>query len=251
MTNSNAAAQDENISQKCYKDYAKTAVFINGGEQAFSEWGKLYLKSRILPHLPTDKSSSFLEVGCGYGRYLKTLLEMGYENVFGVDISEDQIQCAKKLGMGDFVEHIDGLSFLQDKDSCYDVILLLDVVEHLPTEYSLDLLEKVYLALRSGGRVVIQVPNALAPLSPLRYSDFTHLRAFTPSSMRQALSLCNFKNMQHYPLPPIVHGLKSMARRIIWEGAINPLINLYILTACGERMGGIYTPNMLTIAIKD
>lgn len=237
--------------QKCYQNYAKTTIFLDDKEEAFTNWSKLYFKTHVRPHLPISTSAKILEIGCGYGRYLHAMQTMGYTNIFGVDISEDQIQYAKNLNLKNYVRKVDGLTFLERKYDCYDAILLLDVMEHLPSTYTINLIESIFRSLKTGGKLIIQVPNGLAPLSPLRYADFTHLNAFTPSSMSQVLRLGGFKTISHYPISATVHGIKSFIRSALWKSLFNPLIYLYMLIACGDRMGGIYTPNMLTVATKN
>ena len=42
-----------------------------------------------------DKNSKILDVGCGYGRTLEELYQMGYHNLTGVDFSEGMINRGK------------------------------------------------------------------------------------------------------------------------------------------------------------
>ncbi len=48
-----------------------------------------------LYHSLADKDEKILEVGCGTGRVLKYLLDNGYKNITGVDISEKMLEIAK------------------------------------------------------------------------------------------------------------------------------------------------------------
>lgn len=237
----------------CYDNYAKTAVFSHHSEGEFLHLAKRYLDTWYLKHFPKEKTSVILEIGCGQGRFIKLLLERGYKNVYGVDMSEDQILYGKEhFGLGDYLRQIDAMEFLsQAPPNSYDVILLLDVLEHMTVEDSIRLVKLAHRALKPAGTFLIQVPNGLAPLAPQRYGDITHYRCYTVSSMRQSVLLGGFKEMFFFSLPPIVHGTKSFIRRVLWAGFINPLINCYMLVAEGTRAGGIFTSNFLTVVMKE
>ncbi len=173
-----------------YKNYTSIAVLSDTPEKLFSQWGDLYFRKRILPHFPKDKSIRILEIGCGYGRYLLALSRLGYQDTYGIDISEEQINYAKQQLNLTNVAQADALEFLEDHQQNYDVVLILDVLEHLSLDYALTLLKKVQTALTSEGRVVIQVPNAMAPLSPNYYGDMTHLSLYSPRTMGTTAEKC-------------------------------------------------------------
>ncbi len=74
----------------------------------WSEWGKTYIKdfpptgerkeSVILEALSELEFSSLLDVGCGYGRYLKVIKEaLSPEKLCGADISDTQIEEAHRF----------------------------------------------------------------------------------------------------------------------------------------------------------
>ncbi|MBJ7450441.1 MAG: class I SAM-dependent methyltransferase [Parachlamydiales bacterium] len=236
----------------CYNDYAKNVVFSNFCEKKFLEWGQVCLQNYYLPHLPVEKNASILEIGCGCGRYLYLLKKLGFKNIEGIDISADQIQYAKNnFNLEENVQLGDALEVLKTKTKHYDAILILDVLEHLEFDYSICLIKEMHRALKDGGKIILQVPNALAPLAPIRYADITHLRAYTPSSINQSLRMGGFQQVCFSSLPAPIHGYKSLIRRVLWKLFINPLITFYMLVTCGDKMGGIYTPNILATATKN
>ncbi|MFB6216852.1 MAG: class I SAM-dependent methyltransferase, partial [Candidatus Aenigmatarchaeota archaeon] len=80
------------------------------------------------------------------------------------------------------------------------------------------ILEEVNRVLRGGGKCVIHVPNAQGIFGMrVRYGDLTHERAFTPKSIQQLLRTTGFTNVQVFEDKPVVHGLMSFFRRIVWE----------------------------------
>lgn len=233
-----------------FKNYTSTVVLANADESALTRGSIRNFLHYIQPIMPVDRQAKILDIGCGYGRYLKAMEISGYGDVFGIDISEEQIAYAQqRLGLRNCTCS-DALEFLSDKPGTYDAILLLDVMEHLDIGYAVDLCHAVHRALKSNGVFVIQVPNALSPLSPHRYADITHQRAFTVESVEQVLRSGGFGGFRHYATPTPVHGLKSLIRRAAWEIMINPLLKAYFLVVMGCALGGIYTPNLLTVTTK-
>jgi len=231
-----------------YKDYTSTSMLTGLDERELTQWSIGYFSANIGSHLPNNRDARIIEIGCGYGRNLQAMQKLGYDNVRGIDISEEQIAYARsRLGLTN-VEVGDAVAALEGAEETYDAILLLDVLEHLELAYSVRLIQAVRSALKPGGIFVIQVPNAMSPLSPNRHWDITHLRAYTTHSMEQNLRLGGFSEMHHYELPAHVHGVASLIRRALWFAVVKPLISAYMLVANSNRMGGIYTMNMLTVA---
>ena len=65
-----------------------------------------------------------------------------------------------------------------------DLILCLDVLEHVPKTGQLAFASAIRQALKPGGRVILTVPNASSALaSRWRYIDFTHETSFTEHSI--------------------------------------------------------------------
>ena len=233
-----------------FDKYTSTIVLANADAAALTRTSSRNFERNILPVLPADRQAKILDIGCGYGRYLTALDLGGYANVFGIDVSEEQIAYAQgKLGLRNCM-CVDALEFLGDQSETYDAILLLDVMEHLDIAYAADLCRAIHRALKPNGIFVVQVPNALSPLCPHLYADITHQRAFTTDSVEQILRIGGFGSFRHSATPTPVHGFKSLVRRVAWEVVINPLLKAYFLVVVGSTLGGIYTPNLLTVAPK-
>lgn len=232
-----------------YENYTSTSVFTNVDESKLTKWSVQYFKKNLLEHLGNNKNIAILEIGCGYGRYTKAMQESGYNNVKGIDISREQIEYAREKLKIRNVEVADALEYLNDEIK-YDVIFLMDVLEHLELKYAITLLKKIHVSLVSGGKLVIHVPNGLAPLAPPFHGDVTHVRAYSVDSMSQILRMAGFKDFKHYALPPLITGFLSFTRRVLWVFVLNPLIKVFLLIANGGTSGGIYTSNLLTVALK-
>jgi hypothetical protein len=90
------------------------------------------------------------------------------------------------------------------------------------------------------------VPNAISPFGTLtRHWDITHEWAFTPNNFRQLAELTNFDpEMEFRECGPVVHGLTSAIRYILWQG-IRLAIATRFLVEVADTKGGIYTMDML------
>lgn len=201
------------------------------------------------PLLPANKAARIADLGCGYGSFLYFLHEEGYRNIAGVDISAEQVDSARKLGIPNVVQD-DSWKFLESRRQEFDCLTALDLLEHLAKEESLSLLHAAHSALRPGGLLIVKAPNADGPFGgKILYSDFTHEQAFTPLSIRQVLAASGFERVEVYPEGPRVHGLISAARWLAWKG-ICLLLLLYMAVETGRIRGHVLTQNLIAVARK-
>jgi len=235
---------------RLYERYTSTSSLASEVNEAkVLAWSNGYFRAHYSGMLPSNKNAKILEVGCGYGRYLAALTEMGYTNCYGIDLSSEQVAYAKTVLQLTNVEEADALEWLDGKDAIFDCILGLDILEHFPTDDLLKLGEKIHKVLKPGGTVIFQVPNGMSPLNPITYGDLTHVRAFTPQSMQQFLLYVGFVPVGYFEIPPYVHGIQSAIRRILWMVFIKPVIGFLVRIIHGRVPGGdIYTSNFLTVA---
>lgn len=239
------------MSTDVYKNYTSTSVLTGVDVTKFTEWSHQYFKTYILPHIPQNKNCKILEIGCGYGRYTTLLTNtLKYNDIIGIDISEEQIEFAKKNYKLNNVFKADAVNYLKANPSKYEIIILMDVLEHLELAYAIELLEEVNKALIPDGKLIIQVPNGLSPMKPIFYGDVTHVRAFSVNSMSQILRMAGFTHFQHFAVPPMVHSVKSFFHRIIWSTFIHPLVYIFLILSHGNAVGGIYSSNLLTVVYK-
>jgi cyclopropane fatty-acyl-phospholipid synthase-like methyltransferase len=211
----------ENDSMKYrQKFYLKYASFVTGRRegQTVSE-----VEQHGRPYdvwwrgwLPNSKSAVILDAACGSGQILRFFIKRDYKNVTGVDISPEQINLARNLCPAVFCADV--LEFLRTHPDKYDLITALDVAEHLTKDEILEFFESCWNALRPGGRIIIQTPNGgSAARGNIWHGDFTHEHCFTANSLGSVLALSGFKNYEVRELPPVVHGLASLARAALWR----------------------------------
>lgn len=166
--------------------------------------------------LPEDKNAAILDIGCGAGHFLYYLKKKGYSNFLGIDISSQQIEFCKKKVSGK-VKLADALEFLKDKNRVYDVIVAHDILEHVPKDKTLCLIELIYNSLKKEGIFITRVPNMSNPFSlDSRYSDFSHETGFTAKSLYQVLWVGGFRDIRILPSISIpVRSIRNFVRRIL------------------------------------
>ncbi|HUT53010.1 MAG TPA: class I SAM-dependent methyltransferase [bacterium] len=211
--------------------------------RATPEWSRArdYYRVQLSRWLPTEFSSSILDLGCGQGDLLAFLLERGYGSVTGVDLSSEQAALARSRAPGAEIVEMDLFEFLADESEAYDCVTALDLIEHLEKKEVIPFLDLVYKALRPGGRLILQTPNAASPWGmAVRYDDFTHDCCFTPGALAQVLALAGFVDFQAQETGPVFRGIISSVRYVLWRLLIL-LHRFYNLVETGASREGVYT----------
>lgn len=239
-----------NWKDKLYGHYVSSeqaGKTIFAGSALFSG-NRPYIQKVIRQYFPANRSINILDIGCGHGTYLYFARENGYKNLKGIDFSGEQVALAHKLGLPE-VEQADIDDYLQQTTEKYDLVLMIDILEHLDPQQLFDSLEKVAKILNPGASLLIHVPNAEGLFGMrIRYGDFTHIQAFTPKSIRQVLLTCGFDQVQSFEETPVVNGLKGLVRNIIWRlGTLGP--RLLLMAETGERRF-VLSQNMLVVATR-
>lgn len=218
-------------------------------EQATAAWIRAY-RYYLRDWLPKNKEAPILELACGAGRLLKLLIDEGYINVSGVDRSAEQIEVAREVLPT--AEHSDVLEYLRAHEGRWALIVAIDLIEHLHKDEALELLDLVFEALKPGGRLILQTPNAESPfVSAIRYGDFTHEVAFTPVSLGSLLRLTGFEEIESRelgPLPPR-YGARAAGRYLAWRG-LRSLLKAWNLVETGSPGSGVYTRVFMMAALR-
>jgi cyclopropane fatty-acyl-phospholipid synthase-like methyltransferase len=192
-----------------------------------------------------------MDVGCGHGALLYFAKEAGYRNIKGVDISEQQVAAAARLGI-DGVVRGDLLRALKTmRGESLDAVVTIDVIEHFGKEELLDLADEVFRVLRRNGRWIIHTVNGESPFfGRIRYGDFTHEQAFTRSSLQQIALSSEFTRVVCFEDVPIPHGIKSTIRWLLWK-AITFLLCAWLIIETGAGSAdSIFTQNLFAIVWK-
>lgn len=137
-----------------------------------------------------------LDIGCGWGHQIFILHHLGFTNIKGIEIVEESRRIAsEEVGTMASIELADAFDYLAERSGEFAVIILNDVLEHIPRERTVELLKLIHQALRPGGVFSVRVPNMASLLAPFSmHLDFTHVVGFTEFSLMQVLDQAGFRD---------------------------------------------------------
>ncbi len=155
-----------------------------------------FYQAILKPHLPTDKTTPILDVGCGMGFALLALKELGFTSLNGIDSDPGQVASCQSKGLP-VVLCADSAEHLRQSPGRYGLVLALDLLEHIPIPAQLEFTRAIATALRSGGTLLATTPNANSTFaSRCRYLDWTHQIQFSEASLDFLLHNGGFSEIQ-------------------------------------------------------
>jgi 2-polyprenyl-3-methyl-5-hydroxy-6-metoxy-1,4-benzoquinol methylase len=198
--------------------------------------------------LPRGNTNRCLDLGSGCGQALYMLRRYGYQSIKGLDLSAECVSRAQSMCLP--VYHADAISWLGSSSEQFDVILAIDLLEHLGHDAVTSLLREVYRHLSSGGVFIAQTVNGESPMfGQIRYGDFTHRSTFTKKSLSALLRHAGFSETEFRPVAPYPHGPMSAGRAVAWK-FLTALLKGWNLIETGDTGSGIFTRNLILAARK-
>ncbi|MDD1529825.1 hypothetical protein C7U92_06935 [Bradyrhizobium sp. WBOS7] len=135
-----------------------------------------------------------MDYGCGPGYLLRHLIRTGCE-VWGGDFSEDVVGKAGHdiIGVPNF-RGIHTISSLLGSEQ-FDVVFLLEVIEHLDDAALDETMGNINQLLRRGGRLVVTTPNderleesiVYSPVANVTFHRWQHVRSWSSVSLSSFL----------------------------------------------------------------
>jgi len=201
---------------------------------------KLKLYRRVLDRLESYLNPGkirVLDIGCGWGHFLKAASERGWE-AHGVEPSTPCAEYVKeKLGIDVYNGFPEEAAF---EAGSFDAVYMGDVLEHLPEPF--DTLLEAKRILRPGGVIVIKTPNADCALDkldvlylkvifyarPKKNFFLHHLYRFTHSALRKGVEKRGFECLETMFFQD---PFRTKARGILRDIAVNTLAASGILPA--------------------
>jgi SAM-dependent methyltransferase len=210
-----------------------------------------YFERLIARHFPEDREASVFEVGCGYGALIHFARAAGYRGAHGVDLADEQVEAARRLGIEGVSQGDSVASLLALPEASQDVVVAFDVAEHFRKDELIGLVDAVHRALRPGGLWILHVPNGESPfVGSVLFGDLTHELAFTRDSLGQLVRASGFGSLRCFEDAPVVHGLKSAVRAVVWQ-LIRLALRVYVAAETGESgREAIFTRNLLAVVKK-
>jgi len=141
--------------------------------------------------IPFIAEGKLLDVGCGNGRFLTRMRELGW-NTHGVEFNEFAVSVCRKSELN--VHHGDIFS-ANLEGSSFDIINVSHVIEHVPNpkEFFIELSR----ILKIDGKLMIKTPNGNALGRSLFNTNWfpnevpRHLYQFSESNIKELAKLCS------------------------------------------------------------
>lgn len=221
--------------------------FYHSGKEVYNENKKEYEDYTSLIQ-GFKKNGSVLEIGCGNGFLLKTLEAVGYD-CYGVEPSPMAFNHAKnQLGLKVENKFLTDSSFYNSK---FDIIILIDVVEHITDMQNFML--QIKNVLKDDGILFIGTGNIESLNARIAkdnwgyFLSWEHVSFFNKKSMHYLLQKNNFKNitirttsLQHKPIQNTIEFCKNLCKKFI-----NPFLKVkyyhgitfdhFIVTAVNQK----------------
>ena len=151
-----------------------------------------------------EGKDNILDIGCGRGEFIKTLLNAGKQYVFGMDINPQMVEKCKNEGLS--VELKDGVSYLYDNDNLnLGGIFSSQVIEHLKPSQIVKLIKGAYKNLQEGSPLILETINPMALVTQtMAYTlDLTHRQYVHPFTIEMLLKEHGFKKVEFIYSSPV------------------------------------------------
>lgn len=193
-----------------------------------------------------SKRLKILDLGCGTGKNLENFGKLG--EVWGVDSSDDALKFCRKRGLGNVKRGT--AEKLDFKDSIFDVVSMLDVLEHTDDVAALT---EVYRVLKPGGKLLITVPSYMWMWS--KWDEVLHhKRRYTTKQIEELLKSRGFEILKisyflSFLLLPvyIIRKLKGNSQTAQYESdfkLMSPILNKILLVLARLEQKFIYASNI-------
>lgn len=235
--------------KELYKLYVSTFKnFISdSSDKQNTSLFKIYKKNYLKFFNGYSNEAAIIDIGCGNGLMLQFLRANGFNNLYGIDVSEQQITITKNKGFK--VEAIGVFDFFKINKKKFDVILAMDLVEHFYKHELLDLFNGFYSLLNENGILIIQTPNGDGLFHQhIIYGDLTHLTIFNSNSLGQILRLTGFTDIKSFETGPTTKNLIGVIRLILWKVIRSVVQMVRIIETGGTEK--ILTQEFLCVAKK-
>ncbi len=143
-----------------------------------------------------------LDLGCGRGEWLELLREQNYP-AYGIDLNGLNVSRGIESGLDmrreDAIGHLRGLA-----DGSLAAVTAFHLIEHLPFETLIELVEQAHRALMPGGIMILESPSPenIQVGAYSFYNDPTHRHPIPASVARFMVENCGFPHPEVLRLNP-------------------------------------------------
>jgi len=119
-----------------------------------------------------NKESRVLDVGCGMGKKLVYMTNLGFNNIVGVDINPQNVAYVRSKGQMAYVP--DELEKVYNQND-FDLVIFSHVVEHFQYSDLKCFIEKYLYYIKEGALIYISTPTLYSDF----YDDFDHVKPYS------------------------------------------------------------------------
>lgn len=160
----------------------------------------IFLNYHISRKKTDEERIRVLDVGCGPGIYLNFFKENSFE-AYGIDLSPSACKLTKQTKAS--------VTHLPFKNNCFDVVVLVHVIEHLAQKEVKNFLSEAHRVLKLSGKLFVMTPNIWSIgrliFGSRWFEDPTHINLFAPNTLKKSLERNGFTGITfRHKIPPII-----------------------------------------------
>lgn len=234
-------------------------------------WGKDLLDKiklqKILSHSPL-KLQSYLDVGCGDGRYMRFIEKMSKlprNRIYGLELDQEIASKLKMDGFSVFNHRLEECTRLIE--SSLSLVTMFHVIEHL--EDPVEAIRKIAYLLEPGGVLAVETPNINSLDARIFKSTYwggyhfpRHWHLFNESTLTKLLSIggleiikCSYQTGHSFWMYSLHHFFKYKLKLKWLSNFFDPLHGLFFLILFtgfdkARSILGFHTSSILIIARK-
>jgi SAM-dependent methyltransferase len=186
-----------------------------------------YHKLFISKYKDINRGGRVLEIGCGDGRFLKKMKDLGWD-IYGLDFDKHSVENAiSKCGTDNIYCCTLGEYVMGESDGKkFDLITFFEVLEHQPNP--LEFISNVRKLLKEKGSIAGSVPDRGRYIVPVRFSPDNpphHFTLWTRYNISSFLERNNFSidRISHTRFEPIflnqiINYAFYKEKKLLWEG---------------------------------
>jgi len=186
---------------KFEKSYFKDSEISNYQDYMAKKHDKL--AKDLINHIKLGKEERIIDFGAATGNLIKEFLEKGFKNVIGTDVSYFAVEYGKNiLGLGDSLQYFNLELLSKEKD----YVLMLDVLEHIPTT---DEMNKILSLCANGLKksIVVRIPVSVKEgenfFLEVSRNDKTHIQCHDKQWWISIFDKAGLKLKEELELPSI------------------------------------------------
>lgn len=181
--------------------------FAQTSRTAVGDWLKWRTKHKELVLIRSacpDQRSAILEIGPGKGELAELLRRAGYNNYRAVEPNAEMREhlIRRKFQVQNYL-----IPYLQEPDNSCDLLILIDVFEHLSTAQDAEtFIGEAYRVLRPNGKICIAAPDYLHWGEDFFNCDYTHNNVTTVRRTFQLFYSNGFRTLNYTYFSGAVSG---------------------------------------------